>query len=171
MKIKILALVATMLATLAACSNDDDPMVARYLDIKRQLPIYYELNSNNTLIDTGSNTADEVVVLNSTDEVRNYVGDNFLQAFPAYGEVDFTQYSLIVKTSPKFSYIINTSESDFSIVYNPYRNCWQLTEEIYERGTIKDDWYVERVALVVEKIDSDTQVTISYNIRTYPQES
>lgn len=171
MKINIIAMAAIMLAALTACNDDDDPVIARYLDIERQLPVYYVLNDNNTLIDTDVITDDEAVVLNSVDEVRNYVGDEFLQAYPSYGEVDFTQYSLIVKTSPRFAYVIDTSESEFTIIYNPYREGWQFTEEIYVNDTLENDWYVERVALVVEKIDSDSQISISYRTKTHANES
>ncbi len=156
-----LLMLALMLPCLTACNNDDDePMVAKYLEISRRLPIYYKLSGDNNLIPIpGDKANDEILLLNSADEVRSNIGEDFLQAYPDYLSVDFNHYSLVVKTSYKFPYVINPSESDFSIIYNPYRQCWQLNEEIYISDTLEDDFYVERVALVVEKIDNGTVIT------------
>ncbi len=161
----IIATLLLSLINLSACNNDD-PIIAQYLNIVSELPIYYELKSQNTLVDTDGKTEDEIIVLNSTDEVNNYIEQDFLEAYPSYLTVDFDQYSLIVKTSPVFQYEIDTSQSDFSIIYNSYRSCWQLIETIYVSDTLDDDWYVERIALVVEKINSNTEIICNYIKRT-----
>ncbi len=166
-----LLLLAAILPYLTACGNEDDgPVVAKYLDIARRLPTYYKLSSDNDLIpiSTGQE-GDEVLLLNSTDEVRSYIGDDFLQAYPNYLSVDFNRYSLVVKTSYKFPYVINTSESEFSIIYNPYRQCWQLSETVYSTKTLEDNYYVERIALVVDKLESGAAITYVCEKRT-PQD-
>ncbi len=153
-------LLVAILPCLTACSDDDNPVVAQYLDIVRRLPIYYEPSGDNNLIPSSpDNAGDEVLLLNSDDEVRSHISDSFLQAYPEYLSVDFGRYSLIVKTSYKFPYVINTSESEFSIIYNPYRQCWQVSEIIYPTDTLENDYYVERVALVVDKLENGTTIT------------
>ena len=81
-----LLLLAAILPYLTACGNEDDgPVVAKYLDIARRLPTYYKLSSDNDLIpiSTGQE-GDEVLLLNSTDEVRSHIFDRYYQADPAH---------------------------------------------------------------------------------------
>lgn len=165
-KITTIILLMAAFAGLTSCNEDNDPVIAQYLEIVDELPTYYKLNSQNTLIHVEGNADTEIKVLNSTDEVRSYISEDFLAAYPDYLAVDFSQYSLLVKTAPVFPYVINTSNTNFSIIYNPYKECWQLTEEIFVSDTLEKDWYVERVALVIEKVPSDTKFTCTYNQKT-----
>lgn len=169
MKLKITTIILLFTAVffgLTSCNNDDEPIIAKYLDVVDELPTYYKLNSQNTLIPVSESTETEIKVFNSAEEVRSYVTEDFLQAYPSYLSVDFSQYSLLVKTCPVFPYVINTSYTDFSIIYNPHKECWQLTESIYVSDTLEKDWYVERVALVIEKVSSDAVFTCTYNQKT-----
>lgn len=160
----LLLMLVSMLSGMTACNDDDGPVIAQYLEIVRRLPAYYKLNSENTLIPTDGYTDENVIaVLNTTDEVRSYIGEDFLQANQDYLNIDFNQYSLIVKTSYRFPYVINPNDSEYSIIYNPYRENWQFTENVYVTDTLDNDWYVERIALVVEKISSDTHFSYICN--------
>ena len=136
-KITTIILLMAAFAGLTSCNEDNDPVIAQYLEIVDELPTYYKLNSQNTLIHVEGNADTEIKVLNSTDEVRSYISEDFLAAYPDYLAVDFSQYSLLVKTAPVFPYVINTSNTNFSIIYNPYKECWQLTEEIFVCVTLE----------------------------------
>lgn len=151
---------------LPSCNNDDEPVIAQYLNVAGKLPAYYVPKDQNTLIDVSQNNNDEIVLLNSTEEVKSQLENDFLQNYPSYLSVDFNKYSLIVKTAPVFPYTIDTSDSEYSIIFNPYRQSWQLTETIYVTDTLENDWYVQRIALITEKIPSGTAISHSYKIKT-----
>ena len=151
---------------LPSCNNDDEPVIAQYLNVAGKLPAYYVPKDQNTLIDVSQNNNDEIVLLNSTEEVKSQLENDFLQNYPSYLSVDFNKYSLIVKTAPVFPYTIDTSDSEYSIIFNPYRQSWQLTETIYVTDTLENDWYVQRIALITEKKLSGTAISHSYKIKT-----
>lgn len=151
---------------LPSCNNDDEPVIAQYLNVAGKLPTYYVPKDQNTLIDVSQSNNDEIALFNSTEEVKSQLGNDFLQNYPSYLSVDFNKYSLIVKTAPVFPYTIDTSDSEYSIIFNPYRQSWQLTETIYVTDTLENDWYVQRIALITEKIPSGTAISHSYKIKT-----
>lgn len=151
---------------LPSCNNDDEPVIAQYLNVAGKLPAYYVPKDQNALIDASQSNNDEIVLLNSTEEVKSQLENDFLQNYPSYLSVDFNKYSLIVKTAPVFPYTIDTSDSEYSIIFNPYRQSWQLTETIYVTDTLENDWYVQRIALITEKIPSGTAISHSYKIKT-----
>ena len=151
---------------LPSCNNDDEPVIAQYLNVAGKLPVYYVPKDQNALIDASQSNNDEIVLFNSTEEVKSQLENDFLQNYPSYLSVDFNKYSLIVKTAPVFPYTIDTSDSEYSIIFNPYRQSWQLTETIYVTDTLENDWYVQRIALITEKIPSGTAISHSYKIKT-----
>ncbi len=151
---------------LPSCNNDDEPVIAQYLNVAGKLPAYYVPKDQNALIDASQSNNDEIVLFNSTEEVKSQLENDFLQNYPSYLSVDFNKYSLIVKTAPVFPYTIDTSDSEYSIIFNPYRQSWQLTETIYVTDTLENDWYVQRIALITEKIPSGTAISHSYKIKT-----
>ena len=151
---------------LPSCNNDDEPVIAQYLNVAGKLPTYYVPKDQNALIDASQSNNDEIVLFNSTEEVTSQLENDFLQNYPSYLSVDFNKYSLIVKTAPVFPYTIDTSDSEYSIIFNPYRQSWQLTETIYVTDTLENDWYVQRIALITEKIPSGTAISHSYKIKT-----
>ena len=151
---------------LPSCNNDDEPVIAQYLNVAGKLPAYYVPKDQNALIDASQSNNDEIVLFNSTEEVKSQLENDFLQKYPSYLSVDFNKYSLIVKTAPVFPYTIDTSDSEYSIIFNPYRQSWQLTETIYVTDTLENDWYVQRIALITEKIPSGTSISHSYKIKT-----
>ena len=151
---------------LPSSNNDDEPVIAQYLNVAGKLPAYYVPKDQNALIDASQSNNDEIVLFNSTEEVKSQLENDFLQNYPSYLSVDFNKYSLIVKTAPVFPYTIDTSDSEYSIIFNPYRQSWQLTETIYVTDTLENDWYVQRIALITEKIPSGTAISHSYKIKT-----
>ena len=106
---------------LPSCNNDDEPVIAQYLNVAGKLPTYYVPKDQNALIDVSQSNNDEIALFNSTEEVKSQLENDFLQNYPSYLSVDFNKYSLIVKTAPVFPYTIDTSDSEYSIIFNPYR--------------------------------------------------
>lgn len=75
-----------------------DPVIyAERIEIVKELPVYCSQLDSSELV-----SADEInweaIAFQSEDEVKNYFSEAFLQAYPDYLKVDFSKYTLLVRT-------------------------------------------------------------------------
>lgn len=147
-----------MLLIMISCQHD--PVVyAERIEIVKELPVYCSLLDSSKLV-----SADEInweaIAFQSEDEVKNYFSEAFLQAYPDYLEVDFSKYTLLVRTYFDFR---DYEKREFSLVKNMEEKV--LYFSIYTENVVSDNpkpekVYIERIAFVVEKLDKD------YSIKT-----
>lgn len=153
-----LVLLCCVLLTATGCQHD--PVVyAERIEIVKELPVYCSQLDSSKLV-----SADEInwetIAFQSEDEVKNYFPEAFLQAYPDYLKVDFSKYTLLVRTYYDFR---DYEKREFSLVKNMEEKI--LYFSIYTENVVSDNpepekVYIERIAFVVEKLDKD------YSIKT-----
>ena len=103
----------------------------------------------------------EVLLLNSQEDVQTYVEKRFLDAYPDLLNVDFSKYSLIVWTDFVFYDIRNR---DIFVYWDNTYGCYRFFVD-YKVGELCDyDPYIERIAIVVDKMESGTKIEKGYGI-------
>ncbi len=153
-----LVLLSCVLLTTTGCQHA--PVVyAERIKIVKKLPVYCSQLDSSKLV-----SADEInwetIAFQSEDEVKNYFSEAFLQAYPDYLKVDFSKYTLLVRTYYDFR---DYEKREFSLVKNMEEKI--LYFSIYTENVVSDSQepekvYIERIAFVVEKLDKD------YSIKT-----
>lgn len=132
------------------------------LTIHETLPIYFEkLDCDTLLLQDDLTYHFDVLLLNSQEDVQTYVEKHFLDVYPEYLQVDFSKYSLIVWTDFVFYEIINR---DIAIYRNNSDDFYSFYVN-YDVGELCDnDPYIERIAIVTDKIESGTKIERRYSI-------
>ncbi len=153
-----LVLLCCVLLTTTGCQHDL-VVYAERIEIVKELPVYCSQLDSSKLV-----SADEInweaIAFQSEDEVKNYFSEAFLQAYPDYLKVDFSKYTLLVRTYYDFK---DYEKREFSLVKNMEEKI--LYFSIYTENVVSDSQepekvYIERIAFVVEKLDKD------YSIKT-----
>lgn len=147
-----------VLLTTVGCQHD--PVIyAERIEIVKELPVYCSLLDSSELV-----SADEInweaIAFQSEDEVKNYFSEAFLQAYPDYLKVDFSKYTLLVRTYYDFR---DYEKREFSLVKNMEEKILYFsiyTENVVSGNPELEKVYIERIAFVVEKLDKD------YSIKT-----
>ena len=108
-----LVLLCCVLLTTTGCQHD--PVVyAERIEIVKELPVYCSQLDSSKLV-----SADEInwetIAFQSEDEVKTYFSEAFLQAYPDYLKVDFSKYTLLVRTYYDFR---DYEKREFSLVKN-----------------------------------------------------
>lgn len=153
-----LVLLSCVLLTTTGCQHD--PVVyAERIEIVKELPVYCSPLDSSKLVSVDEINW-ETIAFQSEDEVKNYFSEAFLQAYPDYLKVDFSKYTLLVRTYYDFR---DYEKREFSLVKNMEEKI--LYFSIYTENVVSDDpepekVYIERIAFVVEKLDKD------YSIKT-----
>ncbi len=137
-----------------------DPVIyAERIEIVKELPVYCSQLDSSELV-----SADEInweaIAFQSEDEVKNYFSEAFLQAYPDYLKVDFSKYTLLVRTYYDFR---DYEKREFSLVKNMEEKILYFsiyTENVVSGNPEPEIVYIERIAFVVEKLDKD------YSIKT-----
>lgn len=147
-----------VLLTTVGCQHD--PVIyAERIEIVKELPVYCSQLDSSELV-----SADEInweaIAFQSEDEVKNYFSEAFLQAYPDYLKVDFSKYTLLVRTYYDFR---DYEKREFSLVKNMEEKILYFsiyTENVVSGNPEPEIVYIERIAFVVEKLDKD------YSIKT-----
>ena len=147
-----------VLLTTVGCQHD--PVIyAERIEIVKELPVYCSQLDSSELV-----SADEInweaIAFQSEDEVKNYFSEAFLQAYPDYLKVDFSKYTLLVRTYYDFR---DYEKREFSLVKNMEEKITYFsiyTENVVSGNPEPEIVYIERIAFVVEKLDKD------YSIKT-----
>ena len=147
-----------VLLTTVGCQHD--PVIyAERIEIVKELPVYCSQLDSIELV-----SADEInweaIAFQSEDEVKNYFSEAFLQAYPDYLKVDFSKYTLLVRTYYDFR---DYEKREFSLVKNMEEKILYFsiyTENVVSGNPEPEIVYIERIAFVVEKLDKD------YSIKT-----
>lgn len=147
-----------VLLTTVGCQHD--PVIyAERIEIVKELPVYCSQLDSSELV-----SADEInweaIAFQSEDEVKTYFSEAFLQAYPDYLKVDFSKYTLLVRTYYDFR---DYEKREFSLVKNMEEKILYFsiyTENVVSGNPEPEIVYIERIAFVVEKLDKD------YSIKT-----
>ena len=140
-----------------SCEKESESLGTRRIPIWGELPAYYETLTDSSLIPKSELKGDRVVgcVINSKEELEPKLGKDFLMANPAYGKVDFENYSLVVRTSRERDNIIGR-RIEFGKNYDTGH--YQLfVNYVHERKELYV-YYAERIAIIVEKLDANAVV-------------
>lgn len=165
MKRSICMLIAlcSMLVVLLGCQHE--PVVyAERIEIVKELPAYYCLIDSSKLI-SPDDLEWEAVLFNSEEEVKAYFSDAFLQAYPDYLKVDFSKYTLLVRTYFDF---MDYDKRIFTLTKNSEGKMLYFHVSYVGGNMIADkptpvEVYVERLAFVVEKLNEDYSVKTIYS--------
>lgn len=132
------------------------------LTIHETFPIYFEKLDCDTLLLQDDLTHNfEVLLLNSQEDVQTYVEKRFLGAYPDLLNVDFSKYSLIVWTDFVFYDIRNR---DIFVYWDNTYGCYRFFVNYKVGELCDDDPYIERIAIVVDKMESGTKIEKGYGI-------
>ena len=136
--------------------------VSMPLTIHETFPIYFEKLDCDTLLLQDDLTHNfEVLLLNSQEDVQTYVEKRFLDAYPDLLNVDFSKYSLIVWTDFVFYDIRNR---DIFVYWDNTYGCYRFFVDYKVGELCDDDPYIERIAIVVDKMESGTKIEKGYGI-------
>lgn len=136
--------------------------VSMPLTIHETFPIYFEKLDCDTLLLQDDLTHNfEVLLLNSQEDVQTYVEKRFLDAYPDLLNVDFSKYSLIVWTDFVFYDIRNR---DIFVYWDNTYGCYRFFVNYKVGELCDDDPYIERIAIVVDKMESGTKIEKGYGI-------
>ena len=141
-----------------------DPVIyAERIEIVKELPVYCSQLDSSELV-----SADEInweaIAFQSEDEVKNYFSEAFLQAYPDYLKVDFSKYTLLVRTYYDFR---DYEKREFSLVKNMEEKILYFsiyTENVVSGNPEPEIVYIERIAFVVEKLDQDYSITTTCSV-------
>lgn len=132
------------------------------LTIHETFPIYFEKLDCDTLLLQDDLTHNfEVLLLNSQEDVQTYVEKRFWDAYPDLLNVDFSKYSLIVWTDFVFYDIRNR---DIFVYWDNTYGCYRFFVNYKVGELCDDDPYIERIAIVVDKMESGTKIEKGYGI-------
>ena len=136
--------------------------VSMPLTIHETFPIYFEKLDCDTLLLQDDLTHNfEVLLLNSQEDVQTYVEKRFLDAYPDMLNVDFSKYSLIVWTDFVF---YNIRNRDIFVYWDNTYGCYRFFVDYKVGELCDDDPYIERIAIVVDKMESGTKIEKGYGI-------
>ena len=136
--------------------------VSMPLTIHETFPIYFEKLDCDTLLLQDDLTHNfEVLLLNSQEDVQTYVEKRFLDAYPDLLNVDFSKYSLIVWTDFVFYDIRNR---DIFVYWDNTYGCYRFFVNYKVGELCDDDPYIERIAIVIDKMESGTKIEKGYGI-------
>lgn len=127
------------------------------LRVITELPVYYVNNNSSTLI-TEKDIDDNVLILNSEIKVKDYFSDTFLHEYPEYLDVDFSKYSLLIKTS-WITYKVSDRKIHFYLEKTNHQKIYKFQVDYsIDSLSIEEGYYIERIAIVVNKIDTNSVI-------------
>lgn len=130
------------------------------IPIIENMPVYYCNNKENKLIEDHE-IVNKILVLNSREDVENNFTKAFLNLYPQYLQVDYDKHSVLVRTAPVDYEIISRNIYLLFQTDNKYR--YNID---YTVGAILnvENYYIERTAIVVNKIPLDSNIEVTYGI-------
>jgi|GEM_PF-5686867 len=142
-----------------SCGTNDDETNQVDLTIVDQLP-YYSVEYNDAELLNVEDIETKVHIVNSEDEMKDLFGDKFLEVYPQYASIDFSQYSAIVATTKMIS--------DISNIKFKFLECQDTIIPIYYRlqlsynmdSEIHPDHYIVVFGVIVDKLSSDAIVLL-----------
>lgn len=160
MRQKVFVCVLILISCFYSCKDDDSP--TQYLQIVAELPVYCA-NSNEQGLISKDELVNKVFVYNSKEDVKNNFTEAFLNKFPDYLHIDFTKYSLLVKTSIVDYEILNKKIS-FYLKNRDTQNIYHYQIDYYVGEQCADnEYFIERSAIVVDKIMGNNIVESGYS--------
>lgn len=162
---KRLILLTVLLLTLILNSCDKNSYhPTERISILKEIPIFFCKKNQNKLIDD-SEIVNEIKILNSKEDAESNFTKAFLESYPEYTQVDYSKYSVLVRTAPVDYNIINRK---ISLLFYKTSKIYQYQVD-YLVGDIcdVDDYYIERTAIIINKIPSNTRIEAGYSILKY----
>lgn len=165
MKMKnIFGMILLLLTFCFVSCNKETEYYLEEVTILEELPVFYSKYNQNELI-SKNEIINKVLILNSCEDVQETFSKEFLAAYPSYLQVDYDKYSLLVRTAPVDYNLINRN---IRLLRDKVSDCYRYQVD-YRVGDICDenDFYVERTAIVINKIDQNSKIEVSYSISKY----
>ena len=120
-----------------------------------ELPTYYGKSNEQELI-SEDELVNKVFIYNSKKEVENNLTETFLNEFPDYLYIDFTKYSLLVKTSI-VDYEVLKKKMSFYLKNENTQNVYLFQIDYYVGEQCADnEYFIERTAIVVNRIKGNS---------------
>lgn len=144
----------------SSCNKEIDYPVDN-IQIIEELSIFYCKKNQNELI--GDNEiVNKIVILNSKEDAINNFTESFLESYPEYLQIDYNKYSVLVRTAPVDYNIISRN---ISFLFHKTSNTYQYQID-YLVGDVcdVDDYYIERTAIVIDKILSHSKIEVGSSI-------
>ena len=139
-----------------SCDNDNRPVV-KNLPIETELPVYINKNNKPGLINDNE-IKRQVLVLNSEEEVKANLTNVFLNEYTDYLDIDFTKYSLLIKTSI-IDYKILRRKINYYYTSENNRDYYNLQIDYYVGDQFSEkEFLIERVGIVVDKIKNNSTI-------------
>ena len=142
------------------CDDDSIQPDIKQMSIIGELPVYYEALSDSSLIvraDLGEQQFTGCMI-NSTEELESQLGKEFLTSYPAYGTVDFNQYTLLVRTAIVRNNIF-ARHSSFNKLLRSGRYNYHINHVYKDSHPIVP--HIERTAIIVYKLDKNANIVFS----------
>ena len=143
-----------------SCNKEMDSPIEN-IAIKEELPIYISKKNSNKLI-CDNEIVNKIIILNSKEDALNNFTESFLVSYPEYLQIDYNRYSVLVRTAPVDYNVINRN---ISLLFQKTSNCYRYQID-YLVGDVCDvnDYYIERTAIVIDKILSHTKIEVGSSI-------
>ena len=149
-----------VLLFLISCTNEFP--TREQVVIQEMLPTFFCKKDSSTWV-AKEEIKNKVLVLNSEKEVSENIQTSFLENYPSYLNVDFDNYTLLVITDMIGYEIV---DRDICITKDLLQHSYHFQIDYIAGNPFEgNDYYIERIAVVVDKIEDNAKITYGTSVR------